>query len=65
MTKTEKQAAVDDLLAAASLFDDVPDFDAALLDFRPGSDCWSVHEHVVHCLDVDIANFHRYRMGIA
>lgn len=28
-------------------------------------DSWSIKEHIVHCLDVDIANFHRYRKAIA
>ena len=46
-------------------FDDVFRLPPAALTFRPFPDAWTIHEHIVHCLEVDAANFHRYRRAIA
>ena len=45
-------------------FDIVLNFSEDMLNFRPNPDAWTIKEHIAHCLDVDIANFHRYRWGI-
>ncbi len=50
---------------SANAFDYVLDLPEDLIQYRPFDDAWSIKEQVVHCLDFDIANFHRYRWAIA
>lgn len=64
MTKEEKQNHVENIIKAADIFDDAPALPFETLHFRPDPDRWTIYEHVIHCLDVDIANFTRYRVGI-
>lgn len=66
MTKEEKLKYIADFGNASSSFDDIrslPDDDLIL--FRPYADAWSIKEQIVHCKEVDLANFHRYRRAIA
>jgi hypothetical protein len=65
MTPQEKDALIDRFLAGADAFDDVLTLSPALLTFRPAVDAWTIHEHVVHFVDSEIATFHRYRKAIA
>lgn len=65
MTPAEKDHLIDQFEAGASAFDDVLSFPAALLTFRPSLDAWTIHEHVVHFVESDIATFHRYRKAVA
>lgn len=65
MTPVEKDKLIDQFEAAAASFDDVLAYDPALLTFRPSTEAWTVHEHVVHFLESDIAAFHRYRKAVA
>ena len=60
----EKKLHIQNILKANNLFDDLLDLKQDVLNFRPARDRWTIHEHVIHCLDVDIANFTRYRIGI-
>jgi hypothetical protein len=46
-------------------FDDVFKLSNDVILFRPFEDAWSIKEQIVHCLEVDMANFHRYRRAIA
>lgn len=48
----------------SNAFDDTLDLEREALLFRPFSDSWSIIEQIVHCVDFDVANFHRYRWGI-
>ena len=36
-----------------------------MLTFRPSGDACTIHEHVVHFLESEIATFHRYRKAVA
>ena len=65
MTPAEKLAAVASFEGCGSAFDDLLALPPAVLTYRPFPDAWTIHEHVVHCLDVDAASFHRYRKAIA
>lgn len=64
MTIGEKKEHVESILSVDAIFDDILDEDEKLIHFRPNKDAWTIHEHIVHCLDVDISNFTRYRKGI-
>ncbi|MBN2656869.1 MAG: DinB family protein [Spirochaetales bacterium] len=64
MTVEEKRLHVDNILEDLHLFDDLIGLPRDVLDFRPSPDRWTIHEHLIHCLDVDVANFTRYRVGI-
>lgn len=64
MTTEEKQSHVENILKGSDLFDDLTGLSVDLLNFRPSPDRWNIHEHIIHCLDVDIANFTRYRVAI-
>lgn len=46
-------------------FGDLSLREPAALDYRPFPGAWSIHEHVVHLLDADMAGFHRYRKAMA
>ncbi len=65
MTVDEKRARIDAYANGADAFDDVLTLSPAVVTYRPFPDAWTIHEHIVHCLEVDAANFHRYRRGIA
>jgi len=65
MTPTEKEALIDRFAAGANAFDDCLSYEPALLLFRPSTDAWTIHEHVVHFVESDIATFHRYRKAVA
>jgi hypothetical protein len=65
MTLAEKQTLIDKFRAGAEAFDDVLSMDPAVLTFRPSVDAWTIHEHVVHFLESEIATFHRYRKAVA
>jgi hypothetical protein len=61
MTTDEKMEAIASFENAAAAFDDVLLLPPASWTFRPFPDAWTTHEHIVHCLEVDAASFHRYR----
>jgi len=65
MNADEKRAAISAFENGGGAFDDVFALPPALLTYRPFPDAWTIHEHIVHCLEVDAANFHRYRRAIA
>jgi hypothetical protein len=65
MTTDDKISAIASFENDAGAFDDVFNLPSDLLTDRPFPDAWTIHEHVVHCLEVDAANFHRYRRAIA
>jgi len=65
MTVDEKSAKIELFLNGADAFDDVLTLSPTVRTYRPFPDAWTIHEHIVHCLEVDAANFHRYRRGIA
>lgn len=65
MTRAEKETQIARFEAGAAAFDDVLTMPPELLTFRPSSDAWTIHEHVVHFVDSEIATFHRYRKAIA
>lgn len=66
MNIEEKKTHVENIINVSDLFDDLPEMDKRVLNFRPDLDDnpWTIHEHIIHCLEVDIANFTRYRVGI-
>ncbi|HEX9935179.1 MAG TPA: DinB family protein, partial [bacterium] len=65
MTPGEKRKLIDSFEKGADAFDDVLSFATAAINYRPTKDAWTIHEQIVHCLEVDAANFHRYRRAIA
>jgi hypothetical protein len=64
MTKDEKRELIEQFEKLSGAFDDVQELSTDLILYRPFEGSWSIVEQIVHCLDVDIANFHRYRWGI-
>lgn len=64
MTIEEKKEHVENIIKVADIFDDLYALPEETLHYRPEPDRWTIHEHVIHCLDVDVANFTRYRVGI-
>jgi hypothetical protein len=65
MNSIEKKSAIDRFEAGGAAFDDLLSLDEKSLNGRPFSEAWTIHEHVVHVLEADIATFHRYRRAIA
>jgi hypothetical protein len=65
MTANEKLKYLKKFEKASNAFDDVLILDDDLILFRPFEDGWSIKEQIVHCMEVDVANFHRYRRAIA
>jgi hypothetical protein len=65
VTLVEKKVLIDAFEKAAGAFDDVLALPREILVFRPFEGAWSIHENVVHCLEVDAAFFHRYRRAVA
>ena len=59
-----KLALIEEFQYLSNAFDDTLGLEKEIVLFRPFSDSWSIIEQVVHCVDFDIANFHRYRWGI-
>ena len=66
MNRKEKKNHVENIIKNNNVFDDLLELDRDVLNFRPdlNDNPWTIHEHVIHCLEVDIANFTRYRVGI-
>ena len=64
MTTESKLALIEEFYRLSNAFDDTLSLEREAVLFRPFSDSWSIIEQVVHCVDFDIANFHRYRWGI-
>jgi hypothetical protein len=64
MTTENKLALIEQFYNASKEFDDTLSLDKDVVLFRPFNDSWSIIEQVVHCVDFDVANFHRYRWGI-
>ena len=60
----DKKTLIRQFEQSANAFDKVLDLPDNLIYFRPFEDAWSIIEQIVHCLDFDIANFHRYRWAI-
>lgn len=65
MTTDEKRKLIHSFEKGADAFDDVLALSTSAVNFKPSPDAWTIHEHIVHCLEVDVANFHRYRRAIA
>jgi len=65
MTREEKLKAVDLYESAASRFDGFVALPRELLRYRPFTGAWSIHEHIVHVLESEVAAFHRYRRAVA
>ncbi len=65
LTRNEKISLIERFEKLSYEFDDVLELSKELILFRPFDDAWSIKEQIVHCLEVDIANFHRYRRAIA
>ena len=65
MIPREKASKIATYLKGASDFDDILGLKPALLDWRPEPSMWTIHEHMVHLMDSEIATFHRYRKAIA
>src|SRR5262249_46549267 len=61
----EKKTKIDAFEKGGSAFDDTAKLSKAVLTYRPFPEAWTIHEHVVHFLESDIATFTRYRRAIA
>ncbi len=64
MTPASKLALIEQFHHLSHAYDDTLGLAPEVVLFRPFSDAWSIIEQVVHCVDFDIANFHRYRWGV-
>lgn len=64
MDKAQKTELIDEFESLSNKFDDVLSLSEEILVYRPFIDAWTIKENIVHCLDFDIANFHRYRWAI-
>ena len=60
----EKSMLIQQFQQSSFTFDYVLNLPDKLIHYRPFTDAWSIKEQIVHCLDFDIANFHRYRWSI-
>jgi len=47
------------------LISEVPLMPEEVLAWRPFDGAWSVHEHIAHLFEAEIASFHRWRKAIA
>ncbi len=65
MTVQEKLNSIDDFEAGGRAFEDTLSLSEEVLRFRPFPEAWTIHEHIVHFLESDLAGFHRYRRAIA
>jgi hypothetical protein len=64
VTLKEKSDLIAGFINLSHAFDDTLDLEDEVLHYRPFDDAWSIVEQIIHCVDFDIANFHRYRWGI-
>ena len=64
MTIENKLRLIEQFYHLSKEFDDTLHFDSDMVLFKPDHDSWSIIEQIVHCVDFDVANFHRYRWGI-
>ena len=64
MMVERKLALIEEFKRLSEAFDDTLQLEKEVVLFRPFIDSWSIIEQIVHCVDFDIANFHRYRWGI-
>lgn len=60
----KKMELIEEFKRLSEAFDDTLNLEKEVVLFRPFSDSWSIIEQIVHCVDFDVANFHRYRWGI-
>lgn len=63
MTDESKLAIIEEFQRLSYAFGDTLGLDKDIILFKLFSDSWSIIEQVVHCAELDIANFHRYRWG--
>ncbi len=61
----EKADLIEQFANDSNGFDDTLNLSGEMLSFRPSKGSWSIIEIIMHCADVDTANYHRYRWGIA
>ena len=64
MTNNEKKEIIHKFEELSSAFDFIFDLPNELVLYRPHDEAWSIIEQIVHCVDFEIANFHRYRWSI-
>lgn len=64
MNTENKLRLIEQFYDLSKAFDDTLAFDRDMVLFKPDHDSWSIIEQIVHCVDFDVANFHRYRWGI-
>lgn len=65
MTTQEKLTKLNQYLQEGAAFDEFLTAPAALLDFRPGEDAWTIREHLLHFVDADLNAVVRYRKAVA
>lgn len=65
MKTAEKLARIDIYEKGAGAFDDTLALSKQVLTYRPFADAWTIHEHVAHFLESDVASYHRYRRAVA
>ena len=61
----EREGLINQFVKCSNAFDDIVNLSREILSFRPSKESWSIVEIIMHCADVDTANYHRYRWGIA
>jgi hypothetical protein len=64
MTSEEKLKLIDQYNMGSAEFDYTLQLNKELLLYRPFEDAWTINENIIHCLDFEVANFHRYRWAI-
>jgi hypothetical protein len=64
MTGEIKLKLIEQFYDLSNSFDDTLNLEHEIILFKPFSDSWSIIEQIIHCVEFDVANFHRYRWSI-
>ena len=65
MTPEEKINLIEKFNNASGDFDYTLKLNNEIIHFRPFEDAWTIIEQLIHCVDFETANFHRYRWAIS
>src|SRR5438105_796084 len=66
MNKTERQHTLESYgNAYQKLVAAIREFPAAMWQFRPDTDSWTIHETIIHITDSEVSSFVRCRKAIA
>ena len=64
-SKNQKQEKIKEYVASYEVIETLANLDAALLDFRPFEEAWTIRENILHLLDADLNGILRLRKAFA